>query len=283
MNDVIPPYRFAPDEVAWAKWAQAKLVELQRSLDLLRQSTGNQSTTQSGTIRVLGEALVDLDARVQAAINTITLDMGQVTTGTLDQSRVTGTWTKDVATAGSVLASGIGTFGTGLTSVGAAALDLSTIAGTRQPVWQHIATGRYGYAPSTLEAKTDIEPGLPFTAEDVYETIPVVWKYLGQVDIRDNPENPEYDPDYVVPMEIGLVAQWLVERNMSLFVVFHEDGVTPKTIDYSLFGAVANLVAVKDLNQRMLRLEGAPLRKSDAQVDFNAKVEASISLEAERQ
>lgn len=279
MNDVIPPYRFAPDEIAWAKWAQAKLVELQRSLDLLRQSTSNQGTTQSGTIRVLGEAIVDLDARVQAAIAGLTLDMSQVATGDLDQSRVVGTWTKAVDAVGDVAGSGTGNFSAGLTSVGAANLDLSTIAGARQDVWQHIGTGRYGYAPSTIEAKTQIEEGLPFTAEDVYEVVPVVWEYIGQVDIRENPENPEYDPTYVVPLEIGLLAQWLVKRNMSIFVIFHEDGVTPKTINYSLFGAVANLVAVRDLNQRMLTLEGRGKKASAASREFAGLLESARSAD----
>ena len=37
---------------------------------------------------------------------------------------------------------------------------------------------------------------------------------------------------------------------MAIFVVFNEDG-TPKTVDLALFGAIANLVAVKDIDRRL--------------------------------
>lgn len=281
MTDVIPPYRFAPDETPWARWAQAKLVELERRLELTSQANGNQGSTQSGTIRMLGEQIVSLDQKVQDAFNDLTVDMGQVTTGNLSQSRVVGTWDKPVNATGSVAAStnvtggGTGDFAAGLTSVGAAGLDLSTIAGARQDVWQHIGTGRYGYAPSTIEAKTKIDEGLPFTAEDVYEVVPVVWEYIGQVDIRDNPKNEGYNPDYIVPLEIGLLAQWLVKRNMGIFVIFHEDGVTPKSINYPLFGAVANLVAVRDLNERVRFLEGAGKQPSAVSREFADLVESA--------
>ncbi len=157
---------------------------------------------------------------------------------------------RNVNATGDSTAVGTGSFATGLTSLGAAGLDLSTIGGSRQAAWQLVASGRYGFAPSTLASKTNLSESLPFTAEDVYATIPFVYEYIGQVAIRDDPENPEYDPAYVVPVEIGLIADYLIAHNMSIFVVFNEDG-TPRTIDYAAFGAVANLVAVRDLNERL--------------------------------
>ena len=140
--------------------------------------------------------------------------------------------------------------GAGITSLGAAALDVSTLGGTRQTTWQHIATGRFGYAPSTLASKANLSESLPFTAEDVYATIPFVYEYIGQIAIRDDPENEFYDPDYKVPIEIGLMAEHLEARNMGIFVVRNEDG-SPRTIDYAAFGAIANLVAVRDLDARL--------------------------------
>lgn len=148
---------------------------------------------------------------------------------------------------------GRGSFASALVSTGAAATDLSAMAGLRQTVWQLYTgsnTGMYGYAPSTLASKTNLSESLPFTAADVYETIPYMYEYIGQVAIRDDADNPDYDPDYVVPTEIGLMAEYLVARNMGAFVVFNEDG-SPKTIDYASFGAIANLVAIRDLNERL--------------------------------
>ena len=165
------------------------------------------------------------------------------------------TWAGPVATSGtvtggSVTATGVVTGNAGITSTGAAALDLSTIPGSRQPAWQHIATGRYGFAPSSLDTKMNLSTVLPFSAEDVYAAVPYVYEYIGQVAIRDNPENEYYDPDYIVPTELGLIAQYLIENNMSMFVVFNDSG-EPKTVDYALFGAIANLVAVQNLDNRI--------------------------------
>lgn len=166
----------------------------------------------------------------------------------------------DISVSGTVTAggnitstAGRGTFAAALVSTGAAATDLSALAGLRQTVWQLYTgsnAGMYGYAPSTLASKTNLSESLPFTAADVYATIPYMYEYIGQVAIRDDSDNPDYDPDYVVPTEIGLMAEHLVARNMGAFVVFNEDG-SPKTIDYASFGAIANLVAIRDLNERL--------------------------------
>lgn len=165
-------------------------------------------------------------------------------------SQVNGIFSGYVQAGGNITAGGTGSFAAGLTSTGAAALDLSTIPGTRQITYQHVASGRFGFAPSRVESKIDLSEVLPFTAADVYQAIPYVWHYVNQVAIRDDPENEYFDPTYEVPLEIGLVANYLIENNLSAFVVFNEDG-SPKTVDLALFGAVANLVAVRDLDRRL--------------------------------
>lgn len=187
--------------------------------------------------------LRELEAMDGSQIYNTVQDLRNLVDGLLEQSEINVT--------GNVTGGGTGSFAAGLTSVGSAGLDLSTIPGTRQTAWQHVATGRYGYAPSTLESKTNLNQQLPFTAEDVYAVTPYVYEYVAQIAIRDDPTNEFYNPNYVVPLEIGLVAQHLIEHNMGAFVVYQPDGVTPKTIDYPLFGAIANLVAARDLNRRM--------------------------------
>jgi len=168
-------------------------------------------------------------------------------------TQVNGVFSGYVQAGGNLTVGGQGHFTGYLYSVGSSTIDLSSLAGLRQGTWQLYTganTGLFGYAPSTLASKTNLSESLPFTAEDVYATIPFVYEYIGQVAIRDDPQNPEHDPEYPVPSEIGLIAEHLIARNMGVFVVFNEDG-TAKTIDYPLFGAVANLVAVRDLDSRL--------------------------------
>jgi hypothetical protein len=78
-----------------------------------------------------------------------------------------------------------------------------------------------------------------------------VFQYKSQLAIRDDPENAFYDPTYVAAWEIGLMAEELIEHNRSMFVFFEEDGVTPKGINYDLFGAIAPLVVLADIAARL--------------------------------
>lgn len=64
MSDVIPPFRFASDEVPWARWAQNRIVELGRRAGLSAQEGYNQGSTQAGTIRALSQQIVTLQETV---------------------------------------------------------------------------------------------------------------------------------------------------------------------------------------------------------------------------
>lgn len=204
-----------------------RLREVERRLNLrIDQRAGFDATQLNRTVATLQELVAGLVTQVNGIFS------GYVQAG------------------GDITGGGTGSFAAGLTSTGAAALDLSTIPGSRQITYQHVASGRYGFAPSRIESKIDVSDVLPFTAADVYQAIPYVWHYVNQVAIRDDPANEYFDPTYEVPLEIGLVANYLIENNLSAFVVFNEDG-SPKTVDLALFGAVANLVAVRDLDRRL--------------------------------
>ena len=150
---------------------------------------------------------------------------------------------------GNVTATGSGTFPSGLSSSGAYGTDVSTLSGPRQQVWQH-NSGVYGYAPSSIVKKTNLEP-VPFTAADVLAVQPFVFQYKSQLAIRDDPENPYFDPGYVIPWEIGLMAEHLIAHNMGCFVFYEEDGITAKGINYDLFGAIAPLVVLADQEARL--------------------------------
>ena len=83
-----------------------------------------------------------------------------------------------------------------------------------------------------------------------------MFQYRAQLAIRDDPKNPEYDPAYIVPTEIGLIAEHLIEHNLGAFVFYELDGKTPRGINYDMFGAIAPLVVLSD---HETRLKGAGL------------------------
>lgn len=202
------------------------LREIQDRLAELEAPTGSQTA----------EAL----SQIRALVNNLAAEVAALAASGV-------TW------AGPVTTSGEGDFAAGLRSTGAAALDLSTISGSRQPAWQHIASGRYGYAPSTLAEKRNVRP-VPFTAAEVLAVAPRVFWYRGQLDIRDNPDNPAYNPEHQVPDEIGLIAEELIAAGLEIFVVVDDDG-TPRGVHYELFGAVAALVVGADHEARIAALE----------------------------
>lgn len=205
---------------------QQRFREIERRLDILERPDGTQVF---GTVRQLTALIEDLAAQVNALAASGVEWEGPVTT------------------------SGEGNFAAGIRSTGAAALDVSTLSGSRQSTWQHISTGRFGYAPSTLAEKRNLRP-VPFSAAAVLEIAPRVFHYRGQLDIRDNPDNPEYNPEYQVPDEVGVIAEELIAAGLELFVVRGEDGA-PRGVHYDLFGVVAALLVGRDHEARIVELE----------------------------
>lgn len=214
-NPASPGFAVAPDEAEFGR----KLADLKR---------GQVEAYADGTLR----ALVDsLPASIAALIAT------SISTGTV--------------TASGAISGATGSFSSSLSSPGASATDLSALAGLRQNAWQLYTganTGLYGYAPSTIRAKTNLEP-VPYRATDFLKCMAYVYEYKGQVAIRDDPENPEYDPSYDVPTEVGFMAEHLIKNNLGAFVNML-DGV-PVGIDYAAFGAVAANVIGREMDSRL--------------------------------
>lgn len=252
----IAPVRNLPDAAEpWGRYIDGAVTNLRSAIDLLAQRTGNSSgalNTSYDSLASQLKSLADLTVGLAQTVADLSAS-GATWYGPVDTTGTVAAGT--VTSSGNVSAGGGGDFASSLKSAGAAGTDLSTVSGLRQNAWQMYtggSTGLYGYAPSTIASKANLSERLPFTAADIYAVTPYVYEYIGQVAIRDDPDNPEYDPKYDVPMEIGLVAEHLIAHNMSIFVVFNEDG-SPKTIDYATFGAVAALVAARDLNARLMK------------------------------
>lgn len=187
--------------------------------------------------------LLGLVGSAKALAQAIQVGLGNLaSSGTLWQGPVASPSTLAAATS---VSAPQGTFSSGINSVGAYNTDVSLLAGARQPTWQH-NSGVFGFAPSTIASKTDLGP-VPFIAEDVMAVQPFIYHYKGQIAIRDDPDNESYDPNYAVPWDIGLMAEHLIEHNMGCFVFWEADGITPKGINYDLFGAIAPLVVLRAL------------------------------------
>jgi len=219
----------------------AEFKALARRISELEKPSG---TNIASLVAQVQAALVTLNARVIAATNSY------LSSGTVSMT--------NISASGNVSATNLTASGTvngvaALKSVGAYSTDVTALPGGRQTVWQH-NSGVYGYAPSTSVKKTNVRP-VDFTAKNVIDCTPSIFAYKAQIDIRDNPENEFYDPDYVVPDEVGLFAENLINNKLEAFVIFDSDGITPTGVDYANFGAVANLVAVRDLHERLARLE----------------------------
>lgn len=200
-----------------------------------------QQMLADGTLRAL---IDDLPASVTA--NVIAILAGGLSTTTVTAS-------------GAISGSSLGISGGsnlvgGITSAGVASTNVTLLPGTRSIVYVSDASGVIGQTTSSIVYKTNIAP-VPYTAEQFLSVMPLVFEYIGQVDIRDNPANPNYDPAYEVPLEVGLIAEHLVEAGMPLYVLFEADGTTPMNIDYSTFGVHAALVIGRDHEARLRRLE----------------------------
>jgi hypothetical protein len=204
-----------------------------------------------------GLAIKDGGSIVVEPGGNITLENGSFNAGTVSAA-TTVTAGTDVDAGGNVNASGNvnganGVFPTGVSSVGAFNLDVSTLPGTRHTSWIH-SSGAMGFAPSTREKKTNIRP-YDKPASAFLACQPQMFEYIAQVDIRDNPANPYYDPTYVVPTDTGALAEDLCDNDLGEFVFYEEDGTTLAGIDYVGFCAVGMLVIGRDHETRLQALE----------------------------
>ena len=222
----------------------AKIRDLQRQLTELARPSG---TSIGSLVDQVQAKLADLETTVIAATDSY------LSSGTVNMTNISASGS--ITASGSVTASSQVNAVGSLRSVGAFNTYITVYPGARQTVWQN-NNGIFGYAPSTEVKKTNIR-SVPFTAENVRACTPSMFAYITQLEIRDNPDNEFYDPEYEVPDEAGLFAEDLIRNGLESFVIYDSDGVTPAGVDYAGFGAVANLVAVRDLHERLTRLETA--------------------------
>lgn len=201
-----------------------QLKDLQRQLNDLQRPSG---TNIAELKRQVEQALVDITATVISTTNTY------LSAGTVTMSRILVTL--------------------GITSPGVYSTDVTALPGARTSVWVH-NTGVFGQTISSKRFKTHIEDAT-YTAEQILSIAPRMFQYQAQAEIRDDPANAYYDPNYVVPTELGMIAEELVDAGLGLLVFYENDGVTPRGIHYELFGAIAALVIGRAHEERITELE----------------------------
>lgn len=168
-------------------------------------------------------------------------------------TQVNGIFSGYVQAGGNITSTGgTGNFSAGVTSVGAYNTDVVALGGSRRGAWLHV-NGELGYASSSVTKKANIRD-FPLPAAAFLKHGAHVFNYKSMIDIRDNPENPAYNPDLVVPFEPGHLAEELIDAGLGMFVFFDEDG-TPAGINYDMFAAVGFSVVGRDHEARIAALE----------------------------
>jgi hypothetical protein len=195
--------------------------QIEEQLRTLQQPTG---TSVGSLVNQVQQALINITATVNAKVVEF-LSSGFSTGGNV-------TATGNVTAAGTV--SGVAA----LKSAGAAGTNLGSVSGNRQTVWQiydGANVGLYGYAPSSITTKTNLEQ-VPYSAESFLRCAAYLYEYKDQVAMRHDPNSEYYDPEYQIPQEVGYMAEHLIENGLKQFVTIRDE--QPIGIDYAAFGAV---------------------------------------------
>lgn len=143
-------------------------------------------------------------------------------TGNLNQSNVTGTWSKAVSTNGS------GRFG--------AAWD-NNIPGTRRAVWMQ-DNGTLGHTASSRRYKQDIIAAL-LTREQLRAIPVVMFRYTSEI------QKQITTPGYTAAREIGVIAEEIHDLGLTEFVAYSTiDGeLVPEGVHYEMLSTAALMLA----------------------------------------
>lgn len=197
----MPKMNLSPEATPWGREMQNLVTQQRAEIAILNQSLSNLQRTVSGLIRAVGD--IDIDP------STIAIDMSQVTTGDLPQSRVTGTWDKSVDTTGSVTADGFGTFDAGVQALGTYNQSVAGMGGFRT-ISVALNNGMYGGVTSSRRYKEDItEPDIPL--ETLRALAPKFYRYIAQTD------SPE-------PLQLSLIAEDVDALGLNWLVDYDDEG-----------------------------------------------------------
>lgn len=221
----IPRMNLSPEATPWGRAMQDMVAAQQTKIDQLASNLANTMSTLNATLTALGN-VSDFDP------GTIAIDMSQVVTGDLDQSRVVGTWTKDVS-GGTVDASGFGNFDAGVTALGTYNQSVAGMGGFR-PVSVALNNGMYGGVTSSRRYKEDItDPDIPL--ETLRALAPKFYRYIARTD------SPE-------PIQMSLIAEDVADLGLDWLVEFDNEG-RPDSLNERAVPYIAILLAKAALDK----------------------------------
>jgi len=192
-----------------------------------------------------GEALSSTVAKLQALVSDIQAQLDAWTASRWTNAQIT---SQINSTVNSTIASTLG----GSVTIGGNLLVNGTlrapdavafsITGTRRTAWLEDATGRLGYATSTIAAKTGIRDADEQRLARLLDIVPKSYMYREEVRRRTRLRIND-GVDYVPARELGIMAEDLDAAGFHEFVIYDGDGV-PEGVEYSML-AVALLAAAR--------------------------------------
>jgi len=216
------------------------------ALEVFNGSAWVDISPNVGTAGTYTKVTTDAKGRVSsgttlAATDIPNLDSGKITTGTFDQSRITGTWTKAVDTTstirgagvtstagvsvtGAVVATGGGTFPGGINagSGGIETTGVVTASGviTLADVYNRTNSGRAVFVASNGVM------GIGASSERFKENIvdaDIDVDAVNKIRVRNFTYKPDFSDDDSV--QVGVIAEELIELGLEQFVFFDDEGV----------------------------------------------------------
>lgn len=233
----MPKSNLPPDALEWGR-------QMQERLDAADQRNADLAAQVASLGKSLNSALLALSGVINFNPDTIEIDMSQVPTGDLDQSRVTGTWDKAVSTSstvagnGGVSSSGIGTFVTGVNSTGVYAQSVAGMGGFRTV--SVAANGVMGGLTSSARYKEGIaDPEIPI--ETLRALRAKFYRYIAQTDARE-------------PLQMSFIAEDVHDLGLRWLVAYDEegrpDGLNERAVPYLV------LLLAQSAHDRIDALEG---------------------------
>jgi hypothetical protein len=233
----IPDPKFAALEMPWARAMQSTLESMAADLERRSQNDLNVNQGQSEIIRHVGDNIVQVDAKLTAAVNALTL---AGIPGDLDQSRVTGTWDKGVSTAQQIRTTTDTTVGGIIRNISAYSNPITT---SFRSVWVTSVDGQFGFNLSSREFKQDIA-NATVDPKLILQLRAVTYRYIQAVET--------YGDDAEV--EFGLIAEEVHDLGLHFLVDYDPETGKPAGIKFHLI-AIALLSTLDDHETRLMAME----------------------------
>lgn len=254
----------------WGRWVQTMLQSISSTMSQQANNATNAGKAVNGTMSLLSQQILNIQANVQAAIANVTVAPTQVTAGTFGAGVIT-----PAANIGTgALPSGVTvTADVNVTNVTGANVratngPATNITATRVAGWLQSSDGLVGTASSSARYKTNIVDAAT-SGPAILGLSLKYYNYIAEI------AKQQADPSYHVALEVGMLAEDLHAAGLWEFVVYQRDEENnlildsagqpiPDGIHYEIF-SLGVLAAAQELNSQLIaltarvsKLEGVP-------------------------